>query len=342
MNTNELQYYLFDKILLNHPNKVGAVDQLSKLLSVSKNSIYRRLRGDTLLTPDEIMIIARHFSISLDEIVHHDSNLIPFSYNHLTQPITDFDTFVNQIYANLDSVMRIPNCYVFYASQELPVFQYFFYRELLAFKLYVYGMTSWNFEFLQNRPFSPDLIPASALDKGKDCVRLYSLIPSRDLWTLNIVDNTLNQIEYIAAENRFQDPKMALELCDQVIACLRRARKMAETGRKFFQESDPDKSTGEFQLYFNEMVSTNNSVMVKTPEKLFVYTTINNPNTLLTSNKRFCEHMENWFNSIVRRSTSISVHSGKARSRFFNRLENKVVSRRKKIALMLNDDGELA
>lgn len=330
----DLQQAFFQKILDRFPGKTEAVVHLAGLLNVSENGIYRRFRGDTLLTPDELMRLAQHFEISVDAIIHRESTLIPFTYNQFARPITNFDTFISQVHENIAAIASIPDVHVYYASQEVPIFQYFFFPELLAFKLYVYGLTAWNFDYLRHRKFSLALVSPHAIELGLECVRLYSLIPSKDLWNPGIIDNTLNQIEYMAQEGRFESPELACLICDQITALLERARKMAEYGKKIFKNESPESNYAQFDLYYNEMINTNNTIMVKTPKGTMMYTTFSNPNFLKTSNQRFCDHTKEWFEATISRSTSISVHSATSRNRFFHRLFSKVENTRKRIELL--------
>ena len=71
--TNELQTRLLEQISNKYQRKSEAVDILSNLLSIGKDAVYRRLRGDTLLTPDEIGQLAKAFDISLDAFVFENN-----------------------------------------------------------------------------------------------------------------------------------------------------------------------------------------------------------------------------------------------------------------------------
>ena len=63
-----LQDQLFEIILSRFPRRADAVDELCELLSLAKDPIYRRLRGDTFLSPQELAKLAVHYRISLDAL----------------------------------------------------------------------------------------------------------------------------------------------------------------------------------------------------------------------------------------------------------------------------------
>ena len=53
-----------------------------------------------------------------------------------------------------------------------------------------------DFDFLRQRNFDFELIDYPTLEATKDLLNSYKVLKSTELWSLNIVDNTLNQIEY--------------------------------------------------------------------------------------------------------------------------------------------------
>lgn len=335
MTQNYLQDNLLKQILEHYPKKALAVAQLAELLSVGKDGIYRRIRNDTLLSPDEIYFLAKRFKISLDEIIFGHSNKIIFSYNLFDQKINSFKDYLEQIHQQIATVSKLPKVLIYYASQELAPFFYYFIPELAKFKLFIYGLTAWELDFLQDRKFTFDLLAPSEELLLAEIVELYSNHDTKDLWTQGILDNTLNQLEYIALIGRFEKPGDALLLCDKILELLNHIKKMAEVGGKFAIKSSPDASRGNFDLYYNELINTGNTILAVTGAGKYLYTTFINPNFLQTADPNLGDKMEQWFNATIQHSTSISRHSGKSRNLFFNRLEKKVSATRQRIELIV-------
>ena len=73
---NTFQINFLETILGKFSKKSKAVDELSELLQVGKDAVYRRLRGDTVLAPEEMKVLARHFQISIDDFIFEDSNSV--------------------------------------------------------------------------------------------------------------------------------------------------------------------------------------------------------------------------------------------------------------------------
>lgn len=336
MNPKNLQTVLLERVLQHFSSKSAAADTLADLLNITRESIYRRLRGETLLTPDEIQLLATRFRISIDAIIQPATSYIPFIYNMFSRPITDLFGYVGQVYENMQLLKPLKDVQIYYASQEIPIFEYFFFPELLSFKLYVYGLTSWDLHYLEDQKFSTGLVPVSVTDQARECVRLYSSYHSRSLWSLTFIENTLNQIEYIASVRRIDPPGLALVLCDQLEQLLERAGKMAELGKKFFQVPEVSAENGTFELYFNELASTNNTILVVSPGRQLLYTTFGTPNFLVTTDATLCKYTQNWFDTIISRSTAISVHNAKERDHFFHLMNRKVDRLRRKLTADLH------
>jgi hypothetical protein len=63
MAQGNLQVELFRQVQQQFPNKADVSEVLGGLLGVSRESIFRRLSGETALTPDGIQVIAERFQI---------------------------------------------------------------------------------------------------------------------------------------------------------------------------------------------------------------------------------------------------------------------------------------
>ena len=54
------------------------VDTVSETLQISNSSAYKKIKGDTMLGLDEIIILASNYHISLDQFLNYKSAPIPF------------------------------------------------------------------------------------------------------------------------------------------------------------------------------------------------------------------------------------------------------------------------
>ena len=332
-----LQDRIIEELLSHYAKRNEAVEELAELLHVGKDAVYRRLRGESMLRPDEIALLAKTYHFSLDALLSPKSGKISFSFNQFINPVRSFENYLEGILQSIEMAHQMQDAHLYYASMEIPVFHYMFFPGLISFKLYAWGLTSWDFEFLEKMDFHFELVPPPALAISREIVRLYQFLPSTELWSLNIVDNTLNQIEYILTIGRFRDPNDALVLCDQALQLIAHMRHMAKHGAKFSLQGGAGNSSAPFHLYHNELVSTNNTILLSSRQGTHLFTTFENPNFLITTDPVLCRHSEQWLQKIIGKSNGISAHSEKNRQWFFNRLEKKVQTTRKHLELMIEE-----
>ena len=320
---HQLQDILLEKIVSRFQKKVDAVEALSELLGTGKDAIYRRLRGDTLLTPDELTKLATTYNISLDGLVFEKSDTVFFSFNSFTKPVRSFSDYLEGVQGNFSHVMHLPRVKLYYSSAGIPIFHYCFFKELIAFKLYTWGKTIWDLDSLKGKQFSWDILPFPLLKTTEEILQSYTQLNSLELWSLNIIDTTLNQIEYAVISGDFADEADALTLCDKLIELTHHQQAMAEHGKKFSLNGSPENGSN-LDLFHNELVYTNNTLYIKSDSIRAVFSTFSDPNFISSTDSRMCDYVDSWFQRIISKSDPISVGSEKTRNWFFNGLRRKI------------------
>lgn len=319
---------LQEKLLLEVRNRFekqsAMVSALSQLLSVNRDGVYRRLRGDTSLNAEEVQILANHFGISIDGLLAGHQKKTYFFYNHYQQPITAYLPYLEQIYAQIRRFSEQPTFRVYYASKEVPILIYYQFPRLLAFKLYVYGISTWQFPELENQRFHFDLLSAQELEVAKAAAKLYCQVDSSDFWPLSILEPFLNQVEYLTMAEKFAESGIAVQICQELLEMIQHVRQMAEIGRKYLYGEAPSKQHAKFELFYNELASTNNTILGVSDNLSGLFHTLDTPNFLFTTDPQLCGRMKEWFEQMVGHSTAISIHSERDRNFYFNRLEEKV------------------
>ncbi|MCB0633362.1 MAG: hypothetical protein KDD15_26685 [Lewinella sp.] len=334
MKQVQLQQQLLEIILQRFPKRSLAVARLSELLQVSNDAIYRRIRGDTLLAPDEISLLATRFNVSIDNLINDNEQQILFTFNPFEQEVTGFEVYIDQLLSAALHIRELPEVELFYSVQELPIFLLPDFPQLMTFRMYVYGFNYWKFDFLENMPFRPDLMAKSTLDKARQVNRIYNEISSHELWNLSLIDNTLNQIEYLATIGRFGHIDQIRALFVELEAVIDHLQTMAKYGKKFIWNTPIRANAADFDLYYNEFARTTDSLLISSPERKILFTSFGSPDFLSTQNQRFCLHLENWFRTIISRSTSISSHSERKRDWFFRHLVQKVKQTQEKLEVL--------
>ncbi len=329
MNT-PLQVWIFNQIFGQFTKKSDGIDAIGKLLSVSKDAVYRRSRGDTVLTPDELHLLSKTFGLSIDKYIYGADDVVFFSYRPVAQKAQTFEGYLNNLYQQIatDASIKIK-----YASPAIPVFYLCFFPELIAFKLYTWACTSWDINYLKESSFDFDLIPYPILEQAKFIVDRYIDIPSTELWSLNLIDFTINQIEYYTSSNAFANEDISLILCDKLVELLNHMEEMARVGQKFKVGGKPKENGARFKLFHNEMLYTDHTVLVNSNVGQIVYTSFGNPDFASSKDQRMTHHINLWFDKLLYKSEAISEHAEKSRKRYFNRLRKKVEVLKTKIEM---------
>ena len=334
LNPSSFQEKFIQELEKRLTKKGELVESLMTLLSLTKDGAYRRLRGDTALTAEELQVLALQFDISLDVLFKTDQPKVLFSYNLFNDPIHSLSDYLHQVLTQVSSFSQLKEVEVYYSSREIPVFLFMMFPKLLSFKLYLFGITAWDIESLRDRKFTFDLLHTEDFKIAKQISETYCKVDSIDIWPLSVLNQTLNQIEYLLVEGRFENISIAVELCEEIFKLLQHTRQMAEKGQKFLPGSTPEEITnnGKFELFYNEIASTDNNILCISENQYALFNTFTSPNFLFTTDQKICLAIENWFKQILNHSTSISIYSGKSRAYFFNLLEKRATELRQHIS----------
>jgi hypothetical protein len=332
MREQSIQVRLFDQIKTRHTNKSEFIESIRQLLSCSADTAYRRSRGDSTLTPDEMVILSKHYKISLDQLIFEGTPPVMFSFNAFDRTIKDYEDYFDSILAPLERLRQIPDVKIHYASLEIPIFYYCFFPELINFKLYVWGRSVWDLPHTQHAPFSFDLIAPSGVAKAQHMLDIYTELPSLQMWSLNIFDNTLNQIEYHAIGRRFKNPDDAFRLLECLDLLLDHMKVMAQNGHKKPLKGYINRAP--LELYHNEMIYTNNTIMVLSPHYQGIFTSYGNPNFLFSADPRMVTYTKEWFARVLDKAHPLSQSSEKNRDWFFSQISTKVAHTRKRLEVM--------
>ncbi len=93
MSDTSIQSCFLEKVRKSLPSNISFVDELAENLSISRDSAYRRIRGETVLSLDEVSQICKRFKMSLDEIILPPLRLFHFITGLLQKwisPLSDY------------------------------------------------------------------------------------------------------------------------------------------------------------------------------------------------------------------------------------------------------------
>lgn len=326
----EGQVKFFNEIINFCSSKKEAISRMEDVLNLGKSALYRRMNGETALTLDEAILLSHEFKVSIDNIGPREDITLQFQFSAFNRPIKTPINYLDSLKQQLDGIRAMKNSRVYYASSEIPVFYYAFFPNLLKFKLYVWGRSIWDIDSLMEMPFSLDILPPSANQKIDEILASYTLINSTELWSLNILHNTINQIDFHHSSGMFKEPETALQLMDDLEKLVNHLYTMCKAKEKSRPET-PGVGRSKFDLFHNEMIYTNNTILFLSDGAEILFSVLANPNFLMTADPLMIDYEKKWFKLLIRKSLPLSGPSEKYRSQFFNHLRNRIEVSKKMI-----------
>ncbi len=313
----DLQARFLDAIKQMIPATTSLVSELSDLLEVSNDSAYRRIRGETALSLDEIAKICRHFNFSLDSLFSIEVGTVTFNY-HMLKGIDHYKEYLTSIVRDLTLFSESDDSEIIYAATDIPIFHHFRYPKLAAFKMFYWLRAVVNEPELLNKKFSFDVIPDELIRIGKKVYDLYSEIASIELWTNATITSNIKQIEYFWDSGVFGSHNDALDVCNELREEISFIQRQAELKSKVVF-SDKVKSGHEdnYLLHVSDIEIGNNCILVRMNKMKGVYLSHQTFNKLFTTNVKFTEETHLWLSGIIQKSTLISGVAEKIRYQFF-------------------------
>lgn len=293
--------------------KKVAVTYLEDLLNLSKNAVYRRLSGETPFSFEEACQVAEALDFSLDKIVQQETQRVFCDTNFYENRERSFYHFLKDICDQFEQIIQFTDGKLYYATRGLPLFLYLDQPELLAFKLYVWDIGSWNKDRIYDRPFSFDLLGEEEIALANRIYELYCQIPTYEIWNNSILESSLEQIQYLREVQLFGDEQMIHTLAESMYASIQKAKDWAVAGNKNGQ--------AEFQLYHVELFnSTNNVLYFESDELRLVNWTFCDPDHLISRDQVLCDRAQQWLQHLMQQANPVSNSAFRLRSSYFEQL----------------------
>ena len=311
------QKMFFNKIEDIIPATTSMVNELIDLLGISMDSAYRRLRGETALTIDEVIILCNHYKISFDSFINLESGHVSFNYTLMDDGLKSFAEYHDSLFRDMNIIRAAKEKMITYACEDIPVFHNISNGTVGRFKIFYWLKSIMNTPELQDKKYDPDLIPQEFIDRAHRIYELYCLVPSVEIWTDTTIQSTVKQIEFYWESGMFKSEQDALDVCQALKEELEVVQKQAENSSKYLGSGIPPEHENNYELYFSEIEITNNCVFVNLGETRAVYLGHLSFNTMSTSNASYCRETSQWLENLKRKSTLISGIAEKHRYQFF-------------------------
>jgi hypothetical protein len=324
MQQNSAQVLYFQQIKNLLPPHLSVADEVGKILEISTDSAYRRIRGDKPISFDNLLKLSARFNISIDQFLQLQSNGFIFS-GKLSYPSGNFfEQYLNNMLHQFEFIRSFDHKHFYFLPNDIPPFVYFQFPKLAAFTFFYYMKSLLNLEEMKDVKFSVEKINEEHVKLGKKVQDSFNHIPSTEIWGTDAIDGILRHISFYKDTHVFESNKDILCLYDNLYDLINHIEKQAELGFKFTYGTAPGKNPAFFRLFFNDLITGDNSVLAEIGNSKVTYINHNLINFMFTRNEDFNNYTQATFENAIRKSTQISLIGEKSRAKFFGQLRDKI------------------
>ena len=325
METNEIQQELFNHLKKSLPPHLSLVDELCDLLDLSADSVYRRIRGEKPISLAELKKICEHYNFSIDQLLQLQNESVLFQAPGLNSGSVEFIDYMKGMLGQFIYFNSFEKKEISYLCKDVPFWYFYLFPELASFKTFFWIKTINNHSNFSGKQFSyKESSFEDCFTVGQQILKEFNKIPSVELWNLESINSTINQIGYYKEAGIFKQPADMIMVIDSFQQILDHLQLQAEKGVKFLPGSTDLSYQASIQFYVNELILGNNTILLDLNGQRISMMTYSVLNYLMTRDNRFSEKAFNNFNTLLSRSALKSKTGEKDRNKFFNTLHDKV------------------
>jgi len=330
MTETNFQKELFSAIKNSLPQHISMVDELAELLQLSYDSVYRRIRGEKPLALDELKILCEKFNLSVDRLLHLKTESILFDAPGMNGNATEFIHHINGILQQFTYFNSFKEKEIFYLCKDSTIWNFYLFPEIAAFKTFFWNKTINDHPALSNKVFSFTEFPyTDCYEVGQKVLWEFNRIPCVELWNLESMNSTINQIAYYRDAGNFKSREDFDLVLGSFLRMVDHLQLQAEKGVKFMPGDGEAAYQAPIQFYVNELILGNNTMAIRLDGNVLSMVTYSVFHYLFTRDPRFAHKVMGSFNTLMSRSSLISKTGEKDRNRFFNTIREKINSLRK-------------
>lgn len=329
MNAADLQTSFFKHIKKHLQPHIALVDEVADILNISTDSAYRRIRGEKLLTFDEIHQLAKKYNLSLDQFLHLQSIAIIFSGDYIEHEDRGFENYLQNIVRQLSLFQSAMEKELLFFNKDIPLFHHFMFPELAAFKCYFWSRYNLNNpRFNRGQFLIQDFIDIFN-EFGKKIFELYQEIPSVEIWNLDCINTTIRQVDYYRQSKIFKSNDDIHTIYTCLEKLIDHLEKQAEAGLKFPYGKSAVNSKVKYTVYINDFVLGDNTVIALIDGQKLAFLNHSVINYLVTQDEKFTSYIHKTMQILLKKSTLISETAEQERQRFFDMLRYKIQENKK-------------
>ncbi|MGE5519031.1 MAG: hypothetical protein ACM3VS_03815, partial [Candidatus Dadabacteria bacterium] len=164
---------------------------------------------------------------------------------------------------------------------------------------------------------------------------LYKQLNVYEIWNIESLNGFLRQIEFYHDTRVIDSPHDLLRIYESLDQLFVHVQEQAQLGYTFDNTDPQKKRISSFQMYFNEVVIGDNSLLVILDGNMMAFVNHTLANYMITTDVNFCQNLYDYHQNLMRKSTLISTVSDRERSKFFNVLRKRIAARKEKLQILV-------
>lgn len=328
MPAKNIQETFINSVKEKLPSGISLAEEIADLLNISTDSAYRRIRGETLLTIDEFLILSSKFNISLDGLAGHSGDYVTFRHLAINYQNYTIESLFQIILTDFEQASKVENSKLIYLARDIPIFYLLQFPEIRAFKIFLWQNLHHD-PNLSVSVFKPEEVDKEMMKLGRKIWDNFVRYPSIEIWGVPTFESLVDEIGFMWESSQIADKEIGLTLCDAATNLVMHIKTQAELGYKFSYDLEPIEREDNFKLYCTDLFLTHNKVLVDGDiKRVYIPTTLD---TLITSDRHYFDRNYELLLNLTTKSNLISKTGEKERNRFIQTCLNKVEVLRKKI-----------
>jgi hypothetical protein len=321
MKILQLQHNLFQiiKSKLNTDNNLAKA--IAESLNVSLDAAYKKIKGERLIDLAELQVLLSIYKIPIAELDKvNNYGKVWFNFNPIGSNDFTYKNYLQQMVNNLSMLIANNVKYIIYSAKEIPMFYNFMFPELGCFKSFVWQKSILNLTAFKEEKFSIYELDQEIIELGNQIYKLYNQIRSKEIWNYETVNCTNRQIDFYKIAGLFANNESYELIMEQYNKLLNHIEIQTAIGRKI--DYNTNENQAYFDLYHNELIVGDNSVLVQFEKNQLAFITPNAVNSFSSTQTEVTEYISNNFNTILSQSIRLNKQSDKIRKPFFDKIKN--------------------
>ena len=185
MDINQVQQQLFQFIKTKLPPEASVADEVAKLLEISSDSAYRRMRGEKLITFEELYKLSTNYRISLDQLMNIHTGGLLFEGNIINPTNFRFDAYLTGMMHTMAYFVSFKQKELYYLCKDIPLFHHWYSKELAAFKYSIWMRSIFGFPEFKTKKVDLDGYPDEIWNLGQKILGLYNQLDSFEFYNIS-------------------------------------------------------------------------------------------------------------------------------------------------------------